>query len=122
MQQEKNRRIMTQLKTELTQAKADTWILKLVGGIDSDTHHLMWSGSTSADLLKRLLEAGARKLVIDLEAADRIDSHGLRLLLNAHKEFARKKMGIVLRKPNSHLRRLFQIMQFDRVFVVESDE
>jgi anti-anti-sigma factor len=113
---------MTHLKTELTQSDAKTWTLKLIGSIDSETRHLMWSVDSSAALLEKLVAAKAKKLVIDLTLAERFDSHGLRLLLNAQKEFSRESVQIVLKSPNSHLKRLFQIMQFDRVFVVEFDD
>jgi anti-anti-sigma factor len=110
---------MSDLTATLTQQSGDIWTLKLIGGVDSDTHHLMWTTASSADLLQRLVAAKAKKLVIDLSAVDRFDSQGLRLLLIAHKEFSKEKIEIVLKNPNSHLRRLFQIMQFDRVFTVE---
>ena len=113
---------MTHLKTELIQNSADTWTLKLIGSIDSDTRRLMWSVENSAALLETLIAANAKKLVIDLAQAERFDSHGLRLLLNAQKEFSKKNMQIVLKNPNSHLNRLFQIMQFDTVFVIEFDD
>lgn len=113
---------MSQLKTELIQNDADTWTLKLVGSIDSETRHSMWSEKSSAALLEKLVAAKAKKLFIDLTLAERFDSHGLRLLLNAQKEFSKENVQIVLKSPNSHLKRLFQIMQFDRVFVVEFDD
>lgn len=95
------------------------WTLKLVGSIDSDTHHLMWSTESSSALLKKLQEAKADSLWIDLSETERFDSQGLRLLLNAHKEFSRADIPIILRYPNPHLNRLFQIMQFDRIFTIE---
>ena len=113
---------MAHLKTELVQNDADTWTLKLIGSIDSETRHLMWSVDSSAVLLEKLVAANAKKLIIDLTRAERFDSHGLRLLLNAQKEFSKEDVQIILRSPNSHLKRLFQIMQFDRVFVVEYDD
>jgi anti-anti-sigma factor len=110
---------MTNLTVDLTEESSNIWILKLIGGVDKETHHLIWTTYTSADLLQRLVAAKAKKLIIDLTAVDRFDSQGFRLLLNAHKEFSREKIEIVLKNPNPHLRRLFQIMQFDRVFTVE---
>jgi anti-sigma B factor antagonist len=112
---------MTELTAELNQDNSGIWTLKLVGGIDTDTYQTMWIGHTSADLLKRLVAAKAQKLVIDLTATERIDSQGLRLLLNAHKEFSKEKIEIILKNPNPYLKRLFQIMQFDRVFSIDSD-
>jgi anti-anti-sigma factor len=113
---------MTQLTTELVQGTDNTWTLKLIGSIDSDTHHLMWAANSSKDLLKRLVEAKTQKLWIDLAAVEWFDSHGLRLLLNAQKEFSKEKIEIVLKNPNPHLKRLFQIMQFGRVFTIESND
>ncbi len=113
---------MMQLATELIRNDDGTWTLKLIGTVDSDTHRLMWFAEDSAALLKKLVEAKAKKLLIDLTLAERFDSHGLRLLLNAQKEFSQQNIQIVLKSPNSHLKRLFQIMQFDRVFVVEFDD
>ncbi len=113
---------MSELKTELTQIDDSTWRLKLKGIIDSDTRHRMWVLENSAILLGKLLEANAKKLLIDLTEAERFDSHGLRLLLNAQKEFSKENVEIVLKSPNSHMKRLFQIMQFDRVFIVEFDD
>ena len=110
---------MAKLKTELIR-NSNAWTLKLIGNLDSDTSHLMWSVESSASLLKELLQAGADKLFIDLFATESVDSHGLRHLLNAHKEFSKEDVEIVLQNPNSHLRRLFRIMQFDRIFVIET--
>ena len=113
---------MEPLSTELTQNNEDTWTLKLIGTVGPRTHQLMWSAESSASLLKELVAAKAKKLSIDLTRAERFDSHGLRLLLNAQKEFAKENIQIILRNPNSHLNRLFQIMQFDRAFEIEFDK
>ena len=113
--------MMLQLKTELIQ-NGDTWTLRLMGSIDTDTRQLMWSVGSSAALLQKLMAANAKKLFIDLKLAERFDSHGLRLLLNAQKEFSRENIQIVLKNPNSHLKRLFQIMRFDQVFVIEYND
>ncbi len=113
-------KIMTNLTAELTR-NDDAWTLKLIGSVDSGTSYLMWYTDSSASLLKKLRQAKAKKLFIDLMAAESIDSHGLRLLLNAQKEFSKEDVQIILQNPNPHLKRLFRIMQFDRVFVVELD-
>jgi len=111
-------RPMTNLIAELARGD-EAWTLKLIGSVDSGTTHLMWYTDSSASLLKELVQAQAKKLFIDLDRAESIDSHGLRLLLNAHKEFSKENIPIILQNPNPHLKRLFRIMQFDRVFVVE---
>jgi len=110
---------MEQLRSELGQDDDGVWTLKLIGSIGSETHQLIWTTTSSAALLKQMVEAQARNLVIDLSETERIDSNGLRLLLNAHKEFSKQEISIVLQNPNSHLHRLFLIMQFDRVFKIK---
>ena len=109
---------MDKLSTELTRRK-DVWTLKLKGNIDSTTADLMWSTDNSNILLKEMAQARVKKLLINLTNVEYIDSHGLRILLNAHKDFSIENIQIVLQNPNPHLKRLLRIMQFDRVFVIE---
>jgi anti-anti-sigma factor len=106
------------LATQLTQAD-DVWTLKIIGFVNASTSYLMLYTDSSQSLLKKLIEAEAKALVIDLSEADGVDSHGLRLLIDAQKEFSAKDIQIILRQPNAHLSRLFRIMQFDRLFTVE---
>ena len=106
------------LTTELLQ-DGTTWTLKIIGFVNATTSYLMWYTDSSHSLLKQLMEAEADKLVVDLSEAEGIDSHGLRLLIDAQKEFSAKDIKIILRQPNAHLSRLFRIMQFDRLFTVE---
>jgi anti-anti-sigma factor len=112
---------MDNLSTELTRDN-DTWILKLEGYVDSRTAHLMWSADSSTSLLQEMTQAHVKKLLIDLTGVEFIDSHGLRVLLNAHKDFSNEDVQIVLQNPNPHLKRLLRIMQFDRVFEIESND
>jgi anti-sigma B factor antagonist len=112
---------MNKLSTELTR-QSDVWILKLNGNVDSNSAHLMWFTDNGASLLKELMQAQVKKLLIDLTNLEFIDSHGLRVLLNAHKEFSSENIQVVLQNPNPHLKRLLRIMQFDRVFVIESND
>ena len=112
---------MSDLITDLSEHNG-VWTLKLIGSVDSETHHLMWVTDGSSSLLRKLRESNADSLQIDLTETDRFDSQGLRLLLNAHKEFSRARVPITLKNPNVHLSRLFQIMQFDRIFSVEFDQ
>lgn len=106
------------LTVELSQ-QSEIWTLTLIGFVNASTAALMWFTDRSQTLLMRMVEAEANTLVIDLEQAEGIDSHGLRLLIDAHREFAEKNIQITLRSPNSHLSRLFRIMQFDRLFKIE---
>ena len=112
---------MNKLSTELTR-QSDVWILKLNGNVDLNSAHLMWFTDNGASLIKELTQARVTKLSIDLTNLEFIDSHGLRVLLNAHKEFSSENIQVVLQNPNPHLKRLLRIMQFDRIFVIESND
>ena len=107
---------MVQLMTKLTQDNC-VWTLTLRGNVNARTSYVIHF----ADILKHLVEDQAHLLVIDLTAVEVIDAYGLRLLLAAKKEFSEQDIQIVLQNPNAHLRRLFRIMQFDRVFNVKMD-
>jgi anti-sigma B factor antagonist len=109
------------LSTKLSR-QSDIWLLKLNGNIDSATAPLMWSTDNSAALVQEMVQAQVKKLAIDLTDVDFIDSHGLRVLLNAHKDFSHENIQIILQNPNPHLKRLLRIMQFDRVFVIETND
>lgn len=100
----------------------EVWTLKLSGNIDSATANQMWSTDNSASLLKEMVQAQVKKLALDLSNVDFIDSHGLRVLLNAHRDFSNENIQIILQHPNPHLKRLLRIMQFDRVFVIETND
>lgn len=95
----------------------DTWILKLIGSIDSRVPKVL----QFTDLADKLEKAEAKSLTIDLSEAVIIDSSGLRLLLEAKKELIRKDIEVVLYNPSAHMRRLFRIMQFDQLFIIKDD-
>jgi anti-anti-sigma factor len=109
---------MDKLSTKLTR-HSNGWTLKLSGNVDANTAHLMWIAESGDPLLKEMTQAQVKRLIIDLTEVEFIDSHGLRNLLNAHRDFSGQNIDIVLRNPNSHLKRLLRIMQFDRVFIIE---
>ncbi len=109
------------LSTKLIR-RSDIWTLKLTGNIDSSTANTMWAVDNSPSLLKEMAQTQVKKLALDLTDVDFIDSHGLRVLLNAHKDFSNENIQIILQNPNAHLKRLLRIMQFDRVFVIEAND
>lgn len=65
------------------------------------------------------LPQGQQDLVIDLTETKYIDSQGLEFLLGLHKKLSDQNVHIILQNPNLHLRRLFRIMQFERIFEIE---
>jgi anti-anti-sigma factor len=112
---------MTKLACELIRQN-DVWTLKLSGNINSSTAQFMWGNESSDSLAHEMRQAQVKKLMVDLANVEFIDSHGLRLFLTVHREFSSKNIQMVLLNPNPHLKRLFRIMQFDRVLVIKSNE
>lgn len=112
---------MDKLPTKLIR-HSDDWTLELSGNVDANTAHLMWIAESGEPLLKEMTQAQVKRLIVDLTEVEFIDSHGLRNLLNAHRDFSGQNIQIVLQNPNSHLKRLLRIMQFDRVFIIEPKE
>jgi anti-anti-sigma factor len=93
--------------------------LQWIGSVESKNCHLMWFFDNSETLLQHLNDVNANRLIIDLSAADRVDSEALRRLFQARQNFLRHNIRIILRQPNPHLRRLLRIMQFDQIFTIE---
>ncbi len=109
------------LKTKLRQDSPDTWTLTMIGSVDQENFQFLSSIENNA-ISNRLVEAQAKKLIIDLAATEQFDSLGLQLLLLLYKQLAQRNIQVVLRDPNPHLRRVLRIMQFDRIFRVEADD
>ena len=95
----------------------DTWILKVMGDVDTRTPKML----QFTEILEKLEKAQANSLTIDLSEAEIIGSPGLRLLLKAKRELSRKDIEIILNNPSSHMRRLFRIMQFEQIFVIREN-
>jgi anti-anti-sigma factor len=75
--------------------------------------HSVWRPDT---LLNLSLD---QTLVVDLTEVEYIDSQGLKFLLDLHKKLSEQNLTIILQNPTPHLRRLFRIMQFERIFEIE---
>ncbi len=112
----------SQLTTELTQTGVAESTLTLVGTVDISTQHLIWNVEADTNLLEKLAATHIKVLIIDLSQVARIDSLGLRMLLSIQKEATERDIKVILKNPNSHLSRLFKIMQFDKLFAIEFDE
>ena len=97
----------------------NTWVLKIIGSIDITNHHLLWSIDTQQSLLEDMVEADADKFIIDLSETERIDSQGLRHLYDIYRLFVSTNIQVVLQNPNSHLLRVFRIIQLDKVFEID---
>lgn len=110
---------MPPLRTELNDNDDHSCTLQWVGSVESKNCHLMWFFESIETLLQHLIDVSANRLIIDLSAADRVDSEALRRLFQARQIFLRRNIRIILHQPSAHLRRLLRIMQFDQIFTVE---
>lgn len=92
------------------------WILTFSDDVTVSLPSKVWLVET----LKDAVRAQIQSLVIDLKATETIDSHWLKFLLDIQQECSAMNIQVVLQNPNHHLRHLFRIMQFDRMFLIDS--
>lgn len=111
----------SELKYDINYGR-DEWTVKLTSTVHSATIRFMLVTDHESSLLKRLVQAGIEKLIIDLTEVETIDANGLRRLLRAKREFVEAGIQIILKNPNPHLKRLLRIMGFDRTFIIEPDD
>ncbi len=98
----------------------NNWVLKITGSIDTTNHHLLGSIGIKQFLVEDMVETHAHKFIIDLSQTERLDSQGLRHLYDIYRLFVSTNIQVVLQNPNSHLLRLFRIVQFDKVFEIDN--
>lgn len=113
---------MTKLTAKLIRNEHKDWVLRVDNFKGGESGYLEWSvsetGHSSNDHLTGIY---IQQLVIDLSAADHVDSRGIRLLFDAYRQFAPKGTEIVLLNPGAQLHRLLKIMQFNRLFTIKTD-
>lgn len=93
----------------------DVWTLTFSDDVTASPPSRAWL----VEIVKEAVEAQIQSLVIDLNATRTIDSQWLKFLLDIRNECSIVNIQVVLQNPNQHLRQLFRIMQFDRVFLIE---
>lgn len=108
---------MTKLKATLAQDNGD-WVLRLSGGITCHASQPAWS----VDVLIPIKKNNIKVLSINLGGLDNIDSRGLKFLFDIQEALSTSDVQIILQNPTDHLLRLFRIMQFDQIFVIEIDK
>jgi anti-sigma B factor antagonist len=88
----------------------DVLILRADGGIDSHNAQEFLSH------LQRLIEAGARKLLVDCSRLGYISSFGITTLIRLHKRMAERGGHVKLAAVQSPLFRLLEITRLNQVF------
>lgn len=80
--------------------------------------------NTAPDLENQVtgrLSEGCSSFLIDLAGVDYISSAGLRVFLMLAKKLGRSKGKMVLCGMNDHVREVFDIAGFSKIFIIESD-
>jgi anti-anti-sigma factor len=71
---------------------------------------------------QQLSEVETPHLVINLSRAPRLDSTGLKFLLSLYQGCSSQGGQLILCNPNHHLERILQIMQLNRLFIIEHED
>ncbi|MEM9300989.1 MAG: STAS domain-containing protein [Pseudomonadota bacterium] len=90
-------------------------IYRLVGRLDTNT-----SPDFEATLTEQLSK-GRQRFMIDLGAIDYISSAGLRVFLMLAKKVGRGKGKMVLYGMSDHVKEVFDIAGFTKIFTIEPD-
>jgi len=83
------------------------------GEVDMYTAPGLWQ------VLAKAIEAGQRRLTVDLSAVTFIDSQGLNALVRAYKAVEPDGGAVTLRSPQRQARKLLELTRLDRVLTVE---
>jgi len=97
-----------------TEKTGEVLVIGISGRID---------GVTAPELesrLTELIDAGERKLVIDLDGVDYISSAGLRVMLYTAKKL-RKEGRLALSRPRDMVREVFDVAGFGSVLTIVDD-
>ncbi len=88
----------------------DVLVLSADGGLDSH------NAEEFVNELGRLVEAGARKLIVDCSRLGYISSYGIAVLVRLHKKLAVRGGDVKLAAVDTMVARLIQVTGLDRVF------
>ena len=88
----------------------DVLILRADGGLDSSNAEELVSE------LSRLVEAGARKLIVDCSQLGFISSYGVSVLVRLHKKLAERGGQVKLAAVDSRIARFLDVAGLARVF------
>ena len=92
-----------------------------------DTHRTVIAASGDLDIgtavelraaLHRVVDEGAKALVVDLTAVGFLDSTTLGVLVSVHKRLVEVGSGLQLVCPRAALLRIFQLTGLDRLFAI----
>lgn len=88
-----------------------TLIIKIVGRFDFDTHLQMREATNKA-------VADISKVIVDLSAADYLDSSALGMLLVLRDKVANNKDAIQIKGAKTEVKKILEIANFDKLFTL----
>jgi anti-sigma B factor antagonist len=97
----------------IDQDRRDDWDVIVVSGeVDIRT------APELRERISTLLEAGSRRLVLDLEGVEFLDSTALSVMVGAHKQLAREGGGLALVCTQEAVLRVLSVTGLSRIFAV----
>jgi anti-sigma B factor antagonist len=91
-------------------------IIKLGGRLDVDGHKAL------KDRAKALIEGGAKKILIDFEKVDFIDSDGLGTLISIARWVLKSGGALRFFSLQENVRDIFRLSRLDKIFEIHSDQ
>ena len=101
------------LAVEVTEDGASA-LVRVSGEIDLD------SSPELRDELRRLIEGGCTRIVVDLAAVTFMDSTGLGVLARALRRAREKDGTLILASPQPAVRKILEITHLVKVFTIEN--
>jgi anti-sigma B factor antagonist len=95
-----------------TEIESQEFVVSLSGDVD------LYTAPELKSVLYRLIDGGAKRIVVDLTSATFIDSTTLGVLLGALKRSRASGGELVLVCTDPNIRRIFEITLLDRVFAI----
>lgn len=99
------------------ETKQGVLIIHLTGNLLSGE-----AGKTLAGLVKPYLEAGARKVLFNLQEVQFMNSTGIAVLLSASATIGRAGGVVALSKASEQIVNLIQIIRLENVLTIQPDE
>ena len=93
-------------------AAGDNWLVVVSGRLDQSQNQLL------EEELRRLLDEGHHRLIVDLSEVTYVNSGGLRCLVTIWRQAREHGGNIVLCGMSDNIARVFKIVGFDKVFVI----
>ena len=96
-----------------SQIEDQTGLVKLEGRFTFETHPAFKSCTQS------VLDAPkVRRLVLDMEGVSYMDASSLGMILLLRETAESRQMALALKRPSSSVRRLLEIVQFEKIFEI----